>query len=218
MLAQMIRSTEAVKREISIQSLLEWAFRVEHAQLDLGDAASMVGMSPAHVGMEYVMIERARLGCHIDGGGHSDPHPDADVVASALAVLPAGHGGRAMAIAIAEYARAGRMPDAMAGVKTRCVPASWHTNRHGKHARTELVETIEYGHRGRRVKREVRCCPVIFTPTQSQIAAARRFYLNWWGALLDLAATFRVYGGLSGHIVTNSMPPMTPWQKKFDKF
>jgi len=200
------------KQEVSIQWLLKWAFGTENARLDFGSAAAMAGHDLPHFGTEYVMIERARLGCRVDGGGHSDPHADADVVASVVAALDEGHGGRWMAIAVAEYARAGRVPDWMDGARPRCVPAQWRQHKHGAYAQTELIEVIAYKHRGRKVRREVRCCPVIYTPTPSQIAAARRFYLTWWGALLDLAAALRAYGGLVAYDVSAAMPPLTPWR------
>jgi hypothetical protein len=204
----------AVKREVSILQLLEWAFRVEYARLDLDDVASMAGFTRPNVGMEYIMIERARLGCQIDGGGQSVPHSDADVVASALAVLPEAHGGRTMAIAIAEMSRAGLMPDWMDGAVTKCVPLAWRQHKYGRFAKTEVCGVIEYTSRKGKRRREITWCPVTYTPTASQIGAAHRFYLKWWGALLDLQATFRLYGGLSGHEVTDAMPPMAPWRDK----
>ena len=60
-----------VKRALGVQAALEWAFRVEQAQLELpvrrGIDEEGFGFG---FGMEYVLIQRARLGCKVDGGQH----------------------------------------------------------------------------------------------------------------------------------------------------
>ncbi|QPM89369.1 hypothetical protein [Pseudooceanicola algae] len=202
----------AAKREVSILHLIEWAFQREFASIEFDDVmASMPGQAPAF-GMEYVMIERARLGCRVDGGGRSDPHPDADAVAAALAVLPEGCGGRQMAVTIAELARLGTMPDWGKGLKTRCVPVGWQSCKHGMFAKTERVNDVRYFYRGRWREVESRMCPVIIVDDARRLASLRRRYLLWWGALLDLRESFRLYGGLTSHSVTLDMPPRRPWE------
>ena len=74
-----------VKRALGVQAILEWAFGVEKAQLEL-PLPKDVPEEGFGFGMEYVLIERARLGCKVDGGRHkigSYTHPDAEVIASA---------------------------------------------------------------------------------------------------------------------------------------
>ena len=95
-----------VRREISIQRLLEWAFADECASIDFEDPGTLAH-GYGQVGNAYLMAQRGALGCRVDGGGRSWPDHDADIVASALAVLPEGCGGRRMAVAMAEWARAG---------------------------------------------------------------------------------------------------------------
>lgn len=202
----------AARREIGILGLIEWAFQRECASLDFDELASTAGERPA-VSPLWTLMQRHNLGCQVDGGGRSEPHPDADIVASALAALPEGRGGRRMGIWIAELARAGLRPDWMEGAVTRCVPADYHTNRHGTHARSERCGEIEVVSRGRKRKVEIRWCPVTFTPSAAQIAAARRAYLQWWDALHDLRFTFQQFGGLTSWTVTDDMPPRRPWVK-----
>lgn len=198
----------AQKKPIGVQALLEWAFRSECAQLDFGGAAETF---QCNVGLEYVMMERAKLGCRVDGGGRSDPHPDADVVAAAVAALPVAYGGRGMAICIAEHARAGSAPDWMPGAVPRCLPVEW--TQRGK-GRTVVVGREKYVARGRMREVEVRMTPVRFAPTAAQIASQRRAYLQWWLALLEIRCSFQAYGGLFDHAVTDAMPAREPWVQK----
>lgn len=202
----------AAPREISILGLIEWAFQRECASLDFDEMASTAGERPA-VSPLWVLAQRRHMGCKIDGGGTSEPHPDADIVASALAALPDARGGRRMAIWIAELARAGMRPDWMEGAAPRCVPVETHTNRHGVRAKSEPCGVVDVVSRGRKVQVELRWCPVTFTPTAQQIASARRAYMDWWGALHDLRHSFQFYGGLTAWRVTDEMPPRTPWVK-----
>ena len=202
----------AVARDISILGLIEWAFQRECASLDFDELASTAGERPA-VSPLWTLMQRHNLGCTIDGGGRSDPHPDADMVASALAALPEARGGRRMGIWIAELARAGLRPDWMQGAVTRCVPVEMHKNNYGWHAKSEACGSVKVTSRGKVRDVELRWCPVTFTPTAQKIASARRAYLNWWDALHDLRFQFQTYGGLTAWRVTDEMPPRKPWVK-----
>lgn len=207
----------AAKRRMGIQQALEWAFGKECARLDLETLDPENVYRPA-VGSEWLIWQRHMLGATVDEGGGSwggsAPHHDAEVIAAFVANLAPGNGGRGMAIRVAELARAGVTPDWMPEARTRCVPVAWRNSKHGPFARTEVVETIETLHRGRRTRRDVVCCPVTYTPTGSQIAAARRGYLDWWGALLALSSDLRGCGLLGRVEVTDVMPPMTPWRRQ----
>ena len=202
----------AMARDISILGLIEWAFQRECASLDFDEMASTAGERPA-VSPLWTLMQRHNLGCTVDGGGKSDPHPDADIVASALAALPDARGGRRMGIWIAELARAGLRPDWMQGAVTRCVPVGTHINRHGTHAKSEACGSVKIVSRGKVRDVELRWCPVTFTCTPDKIAAARRDYLRWWDALYDLRLSFQMYGGLTAWRVNDAMPPRTPWIK-----
>jgi len=201
-----------VRRQISIQSLLEWAFADECASIDFEDEGTLA-MGYGAIGNAYLMAQRGALGCRIDGGGRSLPDPDADMVAAAVAVLPEGCGGRRMAVQIAELARARAMPDAFVGVHPRCEPKDWRINQNGKRAQTESLG-IEIDSSGRKPRRHnVLICPVVYRPDGGQVAAARRNYLQWWSALSELRITFEIHTNLSKWAVDDRMPPMTPWKK-----
>jgi hypothetical protein len=202
------------KREIGIRELLEWAFQREFASLDFDEVARETGARPG-VGMEWIMMERGRLGCRVDGGGRSEPHHDADMVAGALAVLPEVYGGRRMAVQIAELARSGMCPDWMAGARPRCEPVGWKRSKYGDYAKTEpcrafgmLWPADELG-----VKANGAWCPVMYLDTARDVAAARRRYLGWYGALMALRSTFQAGGHLTSFVVTDSMPVQQPWKK-----
>jgi len=201
--------------------LLEWAFQNELARLDFNEVESVAGTALPSIGVEYMILETARLGCRVDGGGRSDPHPDADIVASALAALPEVHGGKRSALWIAELARAGRVPDWMQDETPRLVAAECGRNRHGGFAVTE--DAVKLGDSGwpaqpRRNRKQivvhdrVMYTPCRWTVTPDQIAWARRSYLSWWGALLELRTSFQLYKGLSAFELTDQMPDRAPWK------
>jgi len=200
------------KREMSVRQLLEWAFGIEHARIETDPLAQLGGVPVSSVGMEYVLMQRARLGgVRIDTSiGVSRPHEDAEVIASVVEQLAPERGGMAMALRIAELARAGVTPDWMRDARPKLVPKGWRGTKHGQFAATDVVEVIEHVHRGRRLRREVRYCPCSWSPTAAQIGAARRDYLAWWGALLWLRQDLKLVG-LRDHAVTDAMPPLTPW-------
>ncbi len=65
------------KRALGVQAALEWAFRIEKAQLEL-PPPKHVSEESYGFGMEYVLLQRAALGCKVDGGQHkmgSYTHP-----------------------------------------------------------------------------------------------------------------------------------------------
>ena len=151
-----------VKRALGVQAVLEWAFRVEKAQLEL-PVRRDIDEEGFGFGMEYVLIQRARLGCKEDGGGHksqSYTHADAEIVAATLAGMPDRLGGKRMAIYLAELARAGMTPDWLPGMVPRCVPVETKSNQHGVRSTTIVIgiEPVLHCRRWRRV--EVLACPV----------------------------------------------------------
>ena len=89
-----------VKRALGVQAALEWAFRVEQAQLELLPPKD-VTEEGFGFGLEYVLLQRAMLGCKVEGGQHkmgSYTHPDAEVIAATVASMPDRLGGIRMAI------------------------------------------------------------------------------------------------------------------------
>jgi hypothetical protein len=205
------------KRAMGVQQALEWAFRNEKAQLELPPRGD-VSEEGFGFGLEYVLLQRAALGCKVDGGQYkigSYTHPDAEIIAAILAGLPDSLGGKRMAIHAAELARAGLTPDWMPGAMPRCVPVDIKRNRHGDRAVSVVVGTERVLIKGKCRNVEVRACPVTFRPDAHQIEAARRSYEDWWQAL-DWVRDGLVVGRILRDVaVTAAMPKMKPWATNF---
>ena len=203
-----------VKRALGVQAVLEWAFRVEKAQLELPQRRD-IDEEGFGFGMEYVLMQRALLGCKVDGGGkksQSYTHEDAEIVAATLAGMPDSLGGIRMAISVAEMARAGLTPDWMPGAIPRCVPVETKRNQHGERATTVVVGTERVLTRGKWRTVEILACPVMWRPHPEQIASARRGYEDWWQAL-DWVRDGLVAGGMLRDVeVKAAMPKVRPWR------
>ena len=202
------------RRTMSVQQALEWAFRVEHAQLELPMPPDPERGHGFGFGLEYVLLQRATLGCKVDGGQHKIggyTHEDAEVIAATVAGLPDSFGGKRMAIRVAELARAGLTPDWMPGAVPRCVPVDIKRNRHGDRAVSVVVGTERVLIKGKWRSVEVRACPVTFRPDARQIEAARCAYQEWRHAL-EWILDGLVGGGMLNEVVLSSaLPKATPW-------
>ena len=204
------------KRPMSVQQALEWAFRVEHAQLELPEPPDPEREQGFGFGLEYVLLQRAILGCKVDGGRYklgSYTHEDAEVIAATVGGIPDSLGGKRMAIRVAELARAGLTPDWMPGAVPRCVPVEVKRNQHGERATTVVVGTERVLSRGKWRTVEVLACPVTFRPDPKQIEAARRDYDAWWKAL-----TWTKDGLIAGRMLreielSHKLPAAAPWSR-----
>ena len=202
-----------VKRALGVQAILEWAFRVEKAQLEL-PLPRDVSEDGFGFGMEYILLQRGALGCKVDGGQHkmgSYTSADAEVVAATLAGMPDSLGGKRMAIQVAELARAGMTPDWLPGAVPRCVPVETRGNQHGERASTIVVSTERVFSRGKWRSIEVLACPVTWRPHPEQIASARHGYEDWWQALKCVRDGLIAGGMLREVEVTAVMPKVRPW-------
>ena len=205
-----------VKRALGVQAALEWAFRVEKAQLEVPPPQGVIEEGFGF-GLEYVLMQRAILGCRIDGGQHkigSYTHEDAEVIAATVAGIPDSLGGKRMAIRVAELARAGLTPDWMPGAVPRCVPVEVKRNQHGERASTVVVDTVRILARGKWRTVEVLACPVTWRPHPEQIASARRGYDDWWQALGWIRDGLIAGGILREVEVTEVMPKVRPWDQR----
>ena len=204
-----------VKRALGVQAALEWAFRVEQAQLEL-PPPNDVTEEGFGFGLEYVLLQRAALGCKVYGGQHkmgSYTHPDAEVIAATVAGMPDRLGGIRMAIQVAELARTGLTPDWMPGVVPRCVPMEIKTNQHGERAMTKIVGTERVKTRGKWRTVELLACPVTWRPHPEQIASARRGYEDWWQAL-DWVRDGLLAGRMLREVeMSAAMPKVRPWAR-----
>ena len=204
------------KRALGVQAALEWAFRVEKAQLELPERPDPERGSGTGTGfgLEHVLLQRAALGCKVDGGQHkmgSYTHPDAEVIAATVAGMPDSLGGKRMAIRVAELARAGMTPDWMPGAVPRCVPVETRQNQHGERATTVVVGIERVLTRGKWRTVEVLACPVTYSPYPEQIEAARRAYDEWWRALGWIRDGLIAGGMLRELELTPAMPKVSPW-------
>jgi hypothetical protein len=214
-----LRGSGKAQRTMTVQQALEWAFRVEKARLDLPerpgrDRGDDVGTG---FGMEYILLQRAELGCRVDGGRHkmgSYTHPDAEVIAATEAGMPDELVSLRMAIRVAELARAGLTPDWMPGAIPRCVPVSTRENQYGVRAVTEIVGTERELYRGTWRTVDVLACPVTWRPHPEQIDAARRDYDAWWRALGWVRDGLVGCGVLREITVTTVMPKVRPWEQR----
>ncbi len=198
-----------------VQAALEWAFRRECAQLDLPPRSGDLDEIGFGFGMEYVLLQRAKLGgVRIDTSiGRSEPHEDAETIAAIVANLADIVGGRFMATVVAGHARAGTTPDWLPGVKARVVPVEWRTNSHGTRAATEVIGHYRAVSRGRKVEREILWCPVTFDPHPHLIEQRRTAYIEWWFALSEIRRNLQACGMLREISITDAMPPRAPWKK-----
>lgn len=202
------------KRVLGVQALLDWAFRIEKAQLELPAPRRENDEEGYGFGLEYVLLQRAQLGCKVDGGKYktlSHTHEDAEVVAAVVAGMPESLGGIRMAIHVTELARAGLTPDWMPGAVPRCVPVETRRNQHGERAITEVVGVDRVLYRGRWRSVEVLACPVTWRPHPQQIEGARRGYQEWWQALDWVRDGLMANGMLREVEVTSAMPKVRPW-------
>ena len=204
------------KRVMTVQQALEWAFRTECAQLELPEPPDPEREHGYGFGLEYVLMQRAALGCKIDGGRYKlgdYTHEDAEVIAATVSGMPDSLGGKRMAIRVAELARAGLTPDWMPGAVPRCVPLEMKRNRHGDHATTVVVGAERVLSRGKWRTVEVRACPVTFSPYPQQIEAARRDYLAWRMALRWVRDGLQVGGMLRDIEIVVGLPKANPWNR-----
>jgi hypothetical protein len=210
-----------LKREMSIQAALEWAFSVEMARVEFDELNETAGSLRSGVDTIWVLMQRGALGCKVDGGGSSSPAADAEVIASAVTNLPENWGGRSMATQIAALARAGMAPDWMPDARPRFSPSEVDQNRHGWTAKTAEAQHLgargwpvqeRRGRKGRVVKEPVLFCPVFLYPTQAEISRARRRYLDWIGALYWLHGDLKATGILSTIRLTDEFPKLSPWR------
>ena len=205
-----------MKRALSVQAALEWAFRVEQAQLELPPPKDVIEEGYGF-GLEYVLMQQGALGCKVDGGQYkmgSYTHADAEVIAATVAGMPHSLGGIRMAISMAEMARIGITPNWMPGAVPRCVPVDIKRNRHGDRAVSVVVGTERVMVSGKWRTIEVRACPVNWRPHPEQIASARRGYEDWWQAL-DWVRDGLVAGGMLREMeVPDTMPKVRPWNTK----
>lgn len=206
------------KIRLPVRQLLEWAFGREYAQLNLPDTRD----HGTGFGVEYVLMQRAKLGVTIDAGrGGSDPHEDAEAVAGVVSRLD-----RPRAVLVAQVARSGIEPDWMEGAVPKIAPAAWLYNRHlgrrmGQQQKVGVyVETIKVRHpkNPRKFIRKSKHHDVMWVPTTwvlhpETIRAAREEYAAWASALREIHAGLQEVP-MRRYAVTDQLPVVRPWETR----
>ncbi|TNB88406.1 hypothetical protein [Paracoccus marcusii] len=205
-----------ITRAMSITDALAWAFLTEKAVLDFDHYGAHEFDRPG-VDTLWIMAERHKVGVTVDGGGTSDPHRDAQVIAAAVEALPDHVGGRRMATQIAVLARARSAPDWGQGDRISITPCGWDwSDEKGCFvAGTAQIGSLWIWRDHRRHRREHvgQVCAISYTGTASMVAAKRRNYVAWCGALLDMWAMLSRPGMLDTIEITGALPTLAPWHK-----
>lgn len=208
---------------IYILDLLHWAFARECASIEL-PSAEIYNMHRRSVGIEYVLMERAKLGAKIDESrGTSDPHDDAEAVAACVQNIPAQLGGFKAAVTLAELARINSTPDYMPGAVPKWEPLRWAKNvPKGRTGKAEVFERVYLERKiphpknpaktvTRRKMFDVMWVPCRQSPTRGEIACAREKYLQWWETVDYVRFALTNSGTLREAKLTHHMPPKRPW-------
>ena len=202
----------AAVREMTIQQALEWAFAAEHARIDFDGTGAHEFDRPG-VDNIWILQRQRELGCRVDGGGSSDPHPDAQIIAAAVEALPIGVGGKRMALLVVECARARRVPDWRADERRGVVPCGWDMTDAGEWlASTRKLDPVTYRDRkGFRKSYRPELCPISYTGSAAVLAKRRREYLAWYGALLHLLFGLSWVGAFTAIRLVDGLPEPSPW-------
>lgn len=212
------RRPVAQVREMPVRVALEWAFAVERAMIDWPDgetaterAARRLSRSTSAFGQDV------ELGTKVDTSrGHTGHAAHAaELIAATVARIPRSKGGRAMAYVVVECARARSAPDTMNGITPRLEPRAWHQNQNGRRAATESLGFVIVQKRSAKKKAltkfDQRYCPLVLRPAPAMIAARRRIYCAWRGALVWLADELRPALANEGIAITDELPAERPW-------
>lgn len=198
-----ITTGSRITRAMSITDALAGAFLTEKAVLDFD---------------QYGTHEFDRPGVDtVDGGGTSDPHRDAQVIAAVVEALSDHVGGRRMATQIAELARALSAPDWGQGDRISITPCGWEwSDEEGCFVagKSRDGSTWVWRDRNRNMhERKGDVCAISYTGTASMVATKRCNYLAWCGALLDLWAVLSRPGMLDTIEMTGALPALAPWRE-----
>lgn len=130
---------------------------------------------------------------------------------------PAEQGTGLSGTQIAELARALSAPDWGQGDRISITPCGWGwSDEEGCFvAGTAQIGSFWVWRDKYRHKRERKgdVCAISYTGTASMVAAKRRNYLAWCGALLDLWAVLSRPGMLDTIEITEALPTLAPWRE-----
>lgn len=212
------------KRQMSVRLALEWAFMTECAFLDLSDGRNELR---PNVGIEWKVIQQMKVSNYrIQGGGRSDAHPDAEIIAAALTRMSQISGFTKLAIMIAEHARNGLVPDWMPGAVPQLEPAEWKRgSRFKRMSKEQVLRRYKVPHKQphpkypgqfitRMINVEETWCPIVWPVTLSEIQSARKDYTGWVVALNWLRDKLISDGDLDTIEITERLPTHRPWEQQ----
>lgn len=180
----------ATKREMDIELLVQWTYRVQMADLARTGMGGGIGGSTDSV---------AELGVGVDRSSYTNVavHEDAYRVHEQVERLPS-----EIQTPIITHGRLATRPDWMPGVISRPRPLREFDGKP-----TVLSSEPQIKRKG---WHKTKWCPLVWTPPAESIEQAHDRYLVWWGSLLDLAERLRSVG-LTSITVLDPSAPRFPW-------
>jgi hypothetical protein len=203
-----------MKRQVTVQALLEWAYAVERVSASGGDGAGLLEAERRAAGvvvpgrsMTGALADQAALGVRVSGGGGlSCCHDDAELVDRVVSrwLEP---GERALVVT---YARSRSVPDWMPAARHRWEPRrKFNAGRTGQW-KPEVVTFVEG-----RVGQVPAYCPIVERDAPETVGRARAIYAQWRAALFVVHdALVRDGVTLTAHTLVQGFPPSTPWASR----
>lgn len=199
-----------MKRAVSIQALLEWAYAVERVGASGGAVGLLeaerraAGYGVAGRSMTGALADQAALGARVSGGGGLNHcHDDAELVDRVVGrMLSAVERGLVVAHASARSA-----PDWMPSARHRLEPVKIYAHAATDRWRPEVVTT----HPGRRGA-VAAYCSLVERDAPETVARARAAYTTWREALYVVHGGLTMGGtGLTAYALLPVFPPDRPW-------
>jgi hypothetical protein len=201
--------TAAMKRTVTVQAFLEWAYAVERVSMSGGGGLLEAERRAAGVvvpgrSMTGALADQATLGVRVSGGGGlSCCHEDAEL-ADRVVYRWLEPGERALVVSHAKMRSA---PDWMPGARHRLEPRRKFNAGRTAQWRPEVVSYVEG-----RAGQVPAFCPVVERDAPETVARAREIYTRWRAALFVVHDALLTPGvTLSAHKLVSDFPPATPW-------
>lgn len=174
-----------VKRLMSIETLLHWAYGEQRVHLNVEGNVSMSDSEGD-----------GAVGCLAVASDHS--HPDAMTLDRLVSEL-----SRSSGPLVRKHGIAGTRPDWKKGARHRMEPLRWQ--RDGKARWGEVWDVNNE-------KNAPKFCPILEVDQPAMVARVRKFYVDWFIGLDALREHLKAqHALLSEHGVNDMLPPMRPW-------
>jgi hypothetical protein len=199
-----------MKRDVTVQALLEWAYAVERVAVSGGGGLLEAERRAAGVfvpgrSMTGALADQAALGARVAGGGGlSCCHDDAELVERVVTSRVLTPDERGL---IVHHATTRSAPDWLPLARHRLEP-----RRRYKRARAnEWMPEVTTAAPGR-AGLVPAYCPLVERDAPETVARARGQYTLWREALFVVFGEFQAAGrGLRAHVLVGGFPPPSPW-------